>query len=335
MNYQISIIIPVYNVRNYLEQCIASVLAQSIDNYELILVDDGSTDGSGEMCDNYAASHSNIVVLHQKNSGQAAARNNAIKIAKGEFLGFVDSDDWIEPNMFKLMLEAAYLYSADMVLCRLQKVLDNGVVTEIVGYDKEFLMTKIDATMEILKDKDMPSFPVNKIYKKKLFDGVEYPLDRFFEDTATTYKTVYKAEKVVAIPYIGYNYRFNPDSTCNNQNIEYGKQVKREMDNAFAFGERYMFSMADDNLTDVVPVCAYKAYSRIRSFIHLQVHKEILLTDLQSKHLYEIMSSFRFKDLVNVPLYHKLDLVLYCISKHTLYLYLKLISFFHPMSRDL
>lgn len=332
---KLSIIVPVYNVKDYLDKCISSILSQTFRDFELIIVDDGSTDGSEDICDSYAKSDQRIQVYHQENQGQAVARNFAIRIAKGEYLGFVDSDDWVEQEMFDHLMNSAHNNNADVVVCRLQTVSEKGDITKIFGYEESLMMDKIQATTEILRDDKMQSFPVNKIYKKTLFEGVEFPANRYFEDTATIYKVIYNADVVVSIPYIGYNYRFNPNSTCNNISIGYSKRVKREYDNALAFGERYIFCKNDNALSDVRLICADKAYMRMRSFLHLQAHKKIKLTCSQKNEIDTIMKSFSMKDLKHFSFFQKMDFITYKYCKPILFSYLKLVAIVRPMSRDL
>lgn len=336
MTPKLSIVVPVYNVEQYLNKCVDSILAQTFRDFEVILLDDGSTDGSGEICDEYAKKDSRIKVIHQQNGGLSCARNNGIKIATGNYIGFSDSDDWIEPEMYQKMLTAAETQKADIVVCRLQRVNENGGdIVEITGYDICLSMNRWEATQEILKDDLMRSYAVNKIYKRSLFNGIEYPLCRYFEDTFTTYKLIYKANKIVTTPYIGYNYRFNPNSLCNNTDIDYSKKVKREYDNALAFGERYMFCKQDEKLSDVKVECANKAYMRIRSFIHLQAHKNIVLTSKQKKEIDRIMKSFVLCDLKDFSWKEKIDFLAYKYCKPMLMIYLKILSVVHPLERDL
>lgn len=332
---QISIIVPVYNVEKYLDKCLSSILSQTFTDFELILVDDGSTDGSGEICDRYAESDARVRTYHQKNQGQAVARNYAIRKAKGEYLGFVDSDDWIEPDMYGRMMLSAHEDNADIVICRLQTITEKGSISKIIGYDSSHIMSRDQATSEILRDEMMPSFPVNKIYRRSLFEGVEFPPDRYFEDTATIYKVIFNAKRIVTIPYIGYNYRFNPNSTCNNKSIDYSKIVKREYDNALAFGERYMFCKNQDSLSDVKVICADKAYMRMRAFLHLQAHKGFELSIKQKAEISDIMSSFSLCDLKNFSWMQKLDVILYRYCRPMLFLYLRFIALIHPMSREI
>lgn len=332
---KLSIIVPVYNVKLYIDKCITSILDQTYHDFELILVDDGSVDGSGDVCETYAKLDLRVQVYHQANQGQAVARNFAIGKANGDYIGFVDSDDWIQPEMFEYMMTAAKDKNADVVVCRLQTVSEDGNVIDVLGYEESLMMDKIKATEEILRDNNMQSFPVNKIYKKSLFNGLRFPSNRFFEDTAIIYKVIYNANLILTIPYIGYNYRFNPNSTCHNKSIDYQKQVKREYDNALAFGERYMFCKKDARLKNVLKDCANKAYMRMRAFIHLQVHKGLELTTDQKEEIDAIMKSFCLEDLQDFSIVQKMDMIVYQYSKPLLSLYLRILALIHPMSRDL
>lgn len=327
----LSIIVPVYNVKNYLERSIYSILAQTFQDFELILIDDGSTDGSGTLCDSYAVKDPRIQVLHQENKGQSYARNIGIKIARGKYITFVDSDDWLEPEMYQLMFASIEKNNADIVISRLQIVNAPNDVIRVIGYDKELLLNRIEATKEILRDDMIPSFPVNKIFRRELFDGIEFPVGRIFEDTATIYKVFFKANRVVTIPYIGYNYWQNPNGTCQKKHDVVQKQLDRELYNALAFDERYVFAKNNIELVEVVPLCAFKAYQMIRSFIHMLKHKKYSLTTEQEQIVDGIMRSFDIKDLTCFSWFEKMDLCMYRFSKLLLNAYLSFIPLIHRM----
>lgn len=332
---RLSIIVPVYNVEKYLDKCLSSILSQTFTDFELVLVDDGSTDGSGEICDRYAESDNRIHVIHKKNGGLSSARNQGIITARGEYIGFCDSDDWVEPDMYKELMSAALNESADIAICRLQRITSQGNILDTIGYTNYCTLDNCTATKEILRDEPMPSYAVNKVYKRSLFEKIEYPLDRYFEDTATTYKLVSRANKIATTPYIGYNYLYNPDSLSNNKSIDYSKIVKREYDNALAFGERYMFCKNQESLSDVRVICADKAYMRMRAFLHLQAHKGFELSKEQKAEISNIMNSFSLCDLKNFSWMQKLDVILYRYCRPMLFLYLRFIALIHPMSREL
>ena len=126
---ELSIIVPVYKVEKYLPRCIDSILAQTFGDFELILIDDGSPDGCGRICDEYARKDKRIVVIHQKNMGVSAARNAGLDIARGRYIGFVDSDDWIEPQMYEVMMDAIRENGADMAVCGVRYADEDGKFT--------------------------------------------------------------------------------------------------------------------------------------------------------------------------------------------------------------
>lgn len=331
---KLSVIVPVYNAKPYLQRCVNSILAQTFIDFELILVDDGSTDGSGYICDSIAAEEKKVVVIHQTNKGQAVAKNVGIKRAVGDFVTIVDSDDWIEPQMYEEMMNSINQYNADIVICRVKLIEESSSANfnnnRVIGYDIETVFNKQEATKEILRDDKIPSFPWNKIYRRELFKDVEYH-GRVFDDTATTYKLFYNAEIVVAIPYIGYNYWLNPESvTKKNKNVT-AHNIMRDLDNALAFDERYVFAKNHDDLAEVVPQCAYKAYFMIRNFIHMLGHKRSSLTIEQEEMVNKIMSSFDSKDLCNFSLLEKMDLYLFHFSRPLLKAYLKIVPLLHKM----
>lgn len=332
---KLSIIVPVYNVQEYLQECLGSILAQSFQDFELILVDDGSTDYSGRICDEYERFSEKkgkvIHVIHQKNKGLSEARNAGIELAKGKYIGFVDSDDWLNPYMYESMQLAAEKYDADVVICRYKWESSYGKF-ETVGYGKEIVMDRIEATVKILEDKEILSFAWNKIYRRTLFEGVKYPARRIFEDTATTYKLMYKANRVVAIPYIGYNYRRNANGIClSEQNIVSAKTIKREFDNMLSFNERYWFAKEHKDMYEILPICAEKAYRMLRSFLHMVEHKQYILTSEQEKELVCVIENIRMNDLQMFSLYEKLDLFLYRIHPNILKLFLWFVAKIHPL----
>ncbi len=205
MQKRISVIVPVYNVQEYLPQCIDSILGQDYENLELILVNDGSKDTSGAICDSYAAKDSRVQVIHQKNAGGGAAKNTGLRSATGEYLSFVDSDDYLEPGAYRHMVELMDRFEADVVRCSFRNVFrtrseDNSYPSGIlVETGKDFLLrfTK-DWTCGLLW---------NKLYKRSLFDGIFFPEGNKIDDEYFTYQGIMNATKVVCDDRIIYNYR--------------------------------------------------------------------------------------------------------------------------------
>ena len=212
MNDLISVIMPVYQVEAYLPRSIESVLDQDHQDLELILIDDGSPDGSGAICDAYAARDSRVRVIHQKNSGAAAAKNAGLRAASGTYLSFVDSDDYLEPNVFGYMLKTLKAQDADAVQFSFRDVYTNRVepqiLTPCVMNEKEYLL-------RFARDWTCPLL-WNKLYKRCLFDGVFFEEGHKIDDEYFTYQGFLKPCKVAFDDRIIYNYRKRASSVMSS-----------------------------------------------------------------------------------------------------------------------
>ena len=210
---QITIITPVYKVEEYLDRCIESILAQTFIDFELILVDDGSPDKSGEMCDEWEKKDSRIRVLHQANQGQAVARNNALDIANGEYVAFIDSDDYVHPEFLGILYNNLVSSGSDVSVCCYKRtaksndfeLLDRKTfVFSGNEYVRQSLYSEIKWNSWILCD---------KLFKKECWNNVRMPIGRINEDNATVYKILYECDKIVACNDVLYYYFENPNST--------------------------------------------------------------------------------------------------------------------------
>ena len=212
MNQTISVIVPVYNVEAYLSQCVESILSQDHSDLEVILNDDGSTDRSGEICDQYAANDSRVRMIHQKNAGAAAAKNAGLRVAKGTYLSFVDSDDYLEPNAYGFMLAALLENQADAVECSFREVYRNREEPQTIadgvleGYDYLLRFPK-DFTCALLW---------NKLYRRELFDGVFFEEGHKIDDEYFTYQGFLQPRRVVRSSRITYNYRKRASSVMGS-----------------------------------------------------------------------------------------------------------------------
>ena len=214
-NDLISIIIPLYKVEKYLEKFIESVLKQTYTNLQIILVDDGSPDNCGKICDEYAKKDSRIEVIHKANGGLSDARNVGISKAKGRYIGFVDSDDYIKEDMYEILLNLIKKYDADVSICNLYDVIDgNECIRNKENGIREY--SRIDILKEILLDKNIQSYAWNKLYKKELFDEIKYPIGKKYEDIGTTFYLLEKCNKVVVTGKSEYYYINRQDSIVNN-----------------------------------------------------------------------------------------------------------------------
>ena len=170
-NALISIIVAVYNIASYIERGVNSILAQTYRNLEIILVDDGSTDASGEICDRLAQTDDRIIVLHKENGGPADARNAGIAIAKGSFIGFVDGDDWIDADMYEKMFGALLEQEADITICRYRRVGQN--LTEDDSKDRAFVFEGQEALQYYVEEReeyDIQNAAWNKLYRRKVLE---------------------------------------------------------------------------------------------------------------------------------------------------------------------
>ena len=205
-NNLISVIIPVYNVEKYLDRCMETVLNQTYGNMEIILVDDGATDQSGKKCDEYALKDERVKVIHKKNGGLSSARNAALEIATGDYIGFVDSDDYIDEYMFEKMLQYCIDNDCDISVCGHFTEKNNKISIEEPIIDQLIMYTKMDALETLVEDAMMNNYAWDKLYKAELFKGVRYPDGRNYEDIATTYLLFDKAERICQIPEYLYYY---------------------------------------------------------------------------------------------------------------------------------
>ncbi|MGM0215625.1 glycosyltransferase family 2 protein [Enterococcus sp. AZ109] len=192
---EISIIVPVYNVEKYLHKCVDSILEQTFTDFELILVDDGSPDGSGAICDEYAKKDARVKVIHKENGGLSDARNAGIDIAQGKYLGFIDSDDYIEKDMYELLYNNIINENADLSICGVYHVYDNK---EIIENKKQYMVLDRDETMVLIFHGNLISDHAwNKLYTKKIFNETRYPVGKYHEDSFTIVSILDKCKKVV------------------------------------------------------------------------------------------------------------------------------------------
>ena len=205
----ISIIIPVYNVKLYLDNCIQSVIQQSYTDFECILVDDGSKDMSGDICDQYAAYDERIKVIHQENGGLSAARNTGIEAANGDYISFVDSDDYIGLTLFEDMLQLLKEYDLDIIEFTAFRD-KSGDIIEGCNDGQLEIYSKEDALRLAMHDCFVAAW--SKLYKRSAIGDVRFPVGRKFEDTATSYLYVANANRVGHINRCYYYYRLNPNS---------------------------------------------------------------------------------------------------------------------------
>lgn len=214
---KISIIVPVYNTEDYLEECIESILKQSYENIELILINDGSTDSSGKICDDYSEKDFRIKVKHKINGGQSSARNVGLDLATGSYIGFVDSDDWINIDMYSKLLTKSIETNAEIVACNISMMTRKRTFKNYSNIDKDYEFNKISAMKEIFRNEHLTFSPCNKLYKKCLFNKLRFDENIILEDKDISYQLIDKCDKVYYLNEPLYYYRYNPGSTLRGE----------------------------------------------------------------------------------------------------------------------
>lgn len=212
---QISVIVPVYMAESYLADCIDSILNQTFSDLEIILVNDGSPDGSGAICDAYAAREARVSVHHQENQGQAAARNHALALAKGDWICFVDSDDLIHPQMLQLLYDAAVKGNCGISMCRMLEAVELPESFMQPQQEQFAVATMDEETLLGLHDAGQyPSWVAcGKLIRRAFIERHPFTPGRVYEDNAAVCHWVCEAEKMAMMPHELYFYRGNPDST--------------------------------------------------------------------------------------------------------------------------
>ncbi len=191
----ISVIVPVYNVEKYLPKCIESILAQTYEHIEILLIDDGAQDQSGKICDDYAQKDSRIRVIHKENGGLSDARNRGIIEARGEYLGFIDSDDYIDPDMYEVLYNTLEKHGADMSMCGVYEIYE-GQTAEQVSVIEDFVCSAEQAMKIVIDGQINYAYAVNKLYKRELFDDIRYPVGKIIEDAFVILFLLEKTHKV-------------------------------------------------------------------------------------------------------------------------------------------
>ena len=228
----VSLIIPVYNVEKYLPQCLDSVITQTYHDLEIILVDDGSTDKSGTICDEYARRDERIKVYHTANHGLSAARNYGLDRATGEYIAFLDSDDWFSLDAIQTFLTTARETNADIVACRYY-VEYVGMTTEYPE-PLELFIAEGDAVLaSLVLERKVNNAAWNKLYRASLFEAVRYPVGRIYEDVATTWHLFSRCDRLAYITSCLIHYRKRKNS------LSYIHSLQSLTDYWVAFKERF------------------------------------------------------------------------------------------------
>lgn len=212
----ISVIVPIYNVEAYLEKCINSIICQSYRNLEIILVNDGSTDNSQKICEEYKKKDSRIKVIHKENGGLSDARNCGLEIATGEYIAFLDSDDWIDEELYSTLYNLIKKYNADISICSFKNVFSED--EKLNRINNEYVYDNIEALNRLYtKEGTQMVVAWNKLYKRKILSNMKFPKGKIHEDAFLIPRLLYNAKRIAYIEKELIYYRYTPNSITNSK----------------------------------------------------------------------------------------------------------------------
>jgi glycosyltransferase involved in cell wall biosynthesis len=293
MNDLISIIVPVYNMEGYLDRCMSSILNQTYKNLEIILVDDGSTDSSPKICDDYALKDNRIKVVHKENGGLSDARNAGLKIATGDYIGYVDSDDWIENDMYERMYNACVENDAQLAVCRYFREYDDKTIND--GTKRLEILDKNEILRIYITDKDgymVYNSVWSKLFKRKLVEGVVFPKGRNSEDIMYTTRALCKLDKAVYIDTCLYHYVLDRKDSIMNV-----AKTERMFKDEIPFWCEHIKFIRNNVSDDMGDLAAYYYYRRLL-FYYIDT-KDKRIVDLVKTDIGEVKRIYsKDKDMV-------------------------------------
>lgn len=246
----ISVIVTAYNIAPYLERGVNSILNQTYRNLEVILVDDGSTDEGGQICDRLAEKDDRLVIIHKENRGPGDARNVGMDIAKGKFIGFVDGDDWIDADMYERMLGAVLSQEADMAVCRYRRVYKDH--TEDASTDRAVVFEGQEALQYYVEEReeyDIQNAAWNKLYRREILEGLRFSVGKWYEDVMFSARALSRAATCVYLDSAAYNYIIDREGSIMNVRIN----SRTFTDQIPAYRERsdFLRTLGREDLADI------------------------------------------------------------------------------------
>lgn len=278
----ISIIVPVYKVEAYLDKCISSIVNQTYQNLEIILVDDGSPDNCGAMCDAWAAKDSRIKVIHQSNAGAGAARNAALDIAHGELIAFVDSDDYLAPDMFSHLYELLE-QGADIAECGHVDVLGDSAVFD--GDANSRAYTVLEAMAEHIHDRIFRQLIWNKLYRREVIGGIRFPVGKKIDDEFFTYLVLGNAKLLIRSEKICYAYRQQEGSVMHSMEANKRLQAVEAKVQRHKYIEKEFPSLAAFSAKNLWFTCLYQGQLSLREMTQEEAKQTV-------KYLQQILAEY-------------------------------------------
>ena len=279
----ISVIVPVYNVEPYLDRCVESIVNQTYRNLEIILVDDGSPDRCPQMCDAWAERDARIRVIHKENEGLSDARNAGMAVASGELIGFVDSDDWIDPQMYQCLSETMEKTNSDIVSCGAKRIWVNEDHTqELCAVAEDFVLEDEYAMEALITSNGLIQTVWNKLYRRYLIENISFPVGQIYEDEFWSWKVIAGVKRAAILRDSYYNYLQRDTSIMGAGFSEKSLVVVQAKIERQIYIERSMPNLIDVGRTDLTYTCMHLGTQLIKSIrrkdtvLHLKYLRNIV-----------------------------------------------------------
>ena len=262
----ISVIVPVYKVEPYLDRCVQSIVDQTYQNLEIILVDDGSPDNCPAMCDAWAEKDSRIRVIHKENGGLSDARNAGMAIAAGDYIAFVDSDDWIDAQMYQYLYEAIAATDSDIAACGAKRVWPDGRPKKELRSVNNYCILEPDSIMEaFITSNGLIQTVWNKLYKRNVIKNILFPVGLIHEDEFWTWQAMARARRVVTIQGSYYNYLQRDNSIMGVGFTANGLLVVQAKTDRQGYIEKNLPSLANTGRMDLIYTCMHLGVQILKS----------------------------------------------------------------------
>ena len=308
----VSVIVPVYNVESYLDRCVRSIVGQTYQDLEIILVDDGSPDRCPAMCDVWAEKDSRIKVIHKINGGLSDARNAGMEAATGEYIAFVDSDDCIAPEMIERLVSALARDGSDMAACAAEMVWEDETPSRLLTEKTNCVLDRFEAQKALLEESLLKQPVWYKLYKRALIRDIPFPAGKYHEDVFWSYRAVGNASRVSIIDYVGYFYTQRPGSIMGE-----GYSLKR-LDALEAYEKRYQYikvrfpELEKEARISIIGACIYHG-QMVLKYLPKEDQKRVLynLDEIKSRY------SIKRKETYDMKTTHRLWIDLARVSLKT------------------
>ena len=319
MNKKVSIVVPIYNVEKYLDKCINSLVNQTYQDIEILLIDDGSTDKSGKIAEDWAKKDSRTNVYHKTNGGLSDARNYGIKKASGSYICFIDSDDWVEKNYIERLLLKIYENDCDISICNPIYDFENGVskIKQKKNNKSNYIMNSEEAILELNNFRYFDMSACFKLFKKELFNNIKFPKEKYCEDFYIMFKLFDKANKIVYFNEYLYHYMQRKGSIShNNNNLRYD----------FIYAAYQQMIFVEKKYPRLKNIVRSAYVSSILTIYNKSIENKVLLSaDIKEKFDTEVKNNYKYvKGNSQLPFIKKVQIFLFSKNKVVYKIFFKL-----------